>query len=184
MAARARVRSRSQTWRMEALVGFAGVIAGVLVTGGVQWISGAAERRLASRSSARQLTVLALRAHAAALALVERKDWRETDPDWEVFTVRWDEHSPHLARTVGVNDFIVLAHFFQMVDKIGVVRTRQLAEDIVAVCAQQLRGCQHVVDLGVRVSDILLTASQTRKEKAGDLPNIPDLPPELLGDDN
>jgi hypothetical protein len=162
---------------MVALIGFAGVVAGALVTGGVQWISAVSDRRLASRSSARQLIVLALRARAAVEGLAITKDWRGTDPEWEVFDRRWEEHGPNLARTVTTADFVVLAHFFQMVSKLGGVRTHQLARNINAVDPNQLRACQHILDMGENVNEILFAASQTRKEsKAGDLPAIPELP--------
>ncbi len=102
---------------------------------------------------------------------------RGTDPEWEVFDRRWEEHGHNLARTVTTADFVVLAHFFQMVSRLGAVRTHQLARDINAVDLNQLRGCQHILDTGEKANEILVATSQTRKEsKAGDLPAIPELP--------
>jgi hypothetical protein len=125
------------------------------------------------------MAVVTFRARAAVQALRDKQHWRGTDLDWEHFNQRWDEHSPNLARTISANDFIVLAHWFQLINKLSTVRDDQLSREITALEPGQVRACQHLDDMGNHIAEILYAASQTRRERTqGAVPQVPPLPPE------
>jgi hypothetical protein len=95
-----------------AIIGFLGVIAGAVVTGGVQAVTAHLDRRRGSRSAARLLYVTLHVGRSAIEDLKATHSWGPTVTDWDAFGVSWDQHSEALARVLGTKDFILVSSAF------------------------------------------------------------------------
>jgi hypothetical protein len=95
-----------------ALVGLFGVIAGAVVTGGVQSASAWFDRRLSARSSARLLYMHLHEAQQAIDDLRERQSWEEMITDWTSFGAAWERHCEALARVLRTKDFLLVSSAF------------------------------------------------------------------------
>lgn len=98
-----------------AIIGFLGVIAGGVVTGGVQAVTGYFDRRLSSRSAARLLYMNLYAAGYAIQDLEQAQAWLPTVTDWDAFGVAWDRHSEALSRRLGTKDFIAVSSAFSVI---------------------------------------------------------------------
>jgi len=99
----------------EALKVSIGVIAGALVTGGVQSAVAHWDRRVAARSAARLLYVHLYEARQAVRELSEARDWDAMITDWEGFAGPWEKHNEALSRTLSADDFRVVALAFSCI---------------------------------------------------------------------
>jgi hypothetical protein len=95
-----------------ALVGLIGVIAGAVVTGGVQSASAWFDRRRSARSSARLLYMQLHEAEGVLRELAERRSWEQMITDWASFGMAWERHSEALARVLSTEDFVTVSSAF------------------------------------------------------------------------
>jgi hypothetical protein len=110
-----------------ALIGLIGVIAGALLTGGIQAVVGRNDRRLAARASARLLGMHLDEAREGIVVLHDTSRW---DPvtDWQGFATAWRDNSAALARTLGTVDFLVVARAFANITSLARARATQIEE--------------------------------------------------------
>jgi hypothetical protein len=106
-----------------ALIGFVGIIAGGVLSGGVQWMLAQSDRRLAARTAARLLFTHLSFARDAIDATVKR-GWDHNEP-WGTFVAAWVEHRNDLARILGTRDFLIVSSTFTGIENLG----RRHAED-------------------------------------------------------
>jgi hypothetical protein len=95
-----------------AVAALIGVIAGAIVTGGIQSTVAWFDRGLAARSAARLLYMQLYEAQFAIEDLQERRSWEAMITDWTSFGKGWDRHCEDLARVLGTKDFLVVSSAF------------------------------------------------------------------------
>lgn len=95
-----------------ALIGLIGVVAGAIVTGGVQSAGAWFDRRLSARSSARLLYMQLYGAEYALLELAQRRSWKQMITDWTSFGLAWEQHNEALARVLATEHFVTVSSAF------------------------------------------------------------------------
>jgi len=106
-----------------AIVGFLGVIAGGLVTGGVQGVNAFLGRRLAGRAAAR----LVYQQLVWGTNLFERRRASGVFPlavDWDSFGRTWAQNRALLAQALSTRDFMMVSAAFESIEQIRLVRVR------------------------------------------------------------
>jgi hypothetical protein len=98
-----------------ALVGLLGVIAGAMVTGGVQASLGWFDRRRSARSSARLLYMELNVAGEGVEFLREAKSWSQIIIDFRDIDRTWRAHRGRLAHIVGTDEFLKVAAAFSSI---------------------------------------------------------------------
>jgi hypothetical protein len=106
-----------------ALIGLIGVVAGAMVTGGVQGAGAWFDRRLSARSSARLLYMQLRGAEYALVELAQRRSWEQMITDWTSFGVAWERHSEALARVLATEHFVTVSSAFTCLANIARGRT-------------------------------------------------------------
>jgi hypothetical protein len=107
-----------------ALAGLVGVIAGSIVTGGVQAVLARFDRRLASRSAARLLYVELHVAKELINELRNTPNWERLIVDWHEFGVVWAQHREALARVLTATDFLTVAQAFSSIGYLALARDK------------------------------------------------------------
>jgi hypothetical protein len=113
-----------------ALVGLFGVIAGAVVTGGVQSASAWFDRRLLARSSARLLYMQLHEAQQAIDDLHERRSWEEMITDWTSFGAAWECHCEALARVLRTKDFLLVSSAFACLASLARARVKDADDSV------------------------------------------------------
>jgi hypothetical protein len=98
-----------------ALIGLVGVIAGAILTGGIQVAVGWFDRRLAARSSARLLYTELHAADEIIGALLETPIWSRMIFDWRQPGAMWEKHREALARVLATDDFLKVSSAFSSI---------------------------------------------------------------------
>jgi hypothetical protein len=109
-----------------ALVGLIGVIAGALVSGGVQSAVSRVDRARDARSAARLLYMQLHEAQQAIEDLQDRQNWFEMITDWTSFGAAWERHCEALARVLRTVDFMYVSSAFACLASLGRARDRDL----------------------------------------------------------
>lgn len=105
-----------------AIVGFIGVIAGAVVTGGIAAANAVAQRRLDARTAARLLASRLEAARQAVIYLNEKRDWSQSLVDWDTLGKVWDRHAEPLARVLDTRDFIRVSSTFTVIESLALAR--------------------------------------------------------------
>jgi hypothetical protein len=109
-----------------ALAGLLGVIAGAMVTGGVQASLSWLERRREARSSARLLYMELNVAGEGVEFLHEAENWSRISVDFRDIDRTWRAHRERLAHIVGTDDFLKVAAAFSSIAALA--QSREKAE--------------------------------------------------------
>jgi hypothetical protein len=109
-----------------ALTALAGVIAGSIVTGGVQSAIASFDRRRSSRIAARLLYMQLWWAKNAVNGLSAELAWNSRI-DWERFVSSWIEHRVRLAQRLGTPDFLAVSTAFTCVEQLALFKSDDLA---------------------------------------------------------
>jgi hypothetical protein len=110
-----------------AVVGLLGVVAGAIVTGGVQLTIARFDRRRASRTAARLLYMQLWWAHNAMDRILENDAW---DPrvEWGRFIDAWIEYRADLAQKLTTKHFLIVSAALTGIEQIGLCRADDLAQ--------------------------------------------------------
>jgi hypothetical protein len=109
-----------------AVIGFLGVIAGAIVTGGIQLVVAWLDRRRASRTAARLLYMQLWWAHNAIDGLLTDNAWNP-HIDWHRFTSAWAEHRADLARMLKTKNFMIASAAFTALEQLSLCREEDMA---------------------------------------------------------
>jgi hypothetical protein len=109
-----------------AVIGLLGVLAGAVVTGGVQAATARSDRRRVARCSARILTMHFHEARAVLKAIRAARSWEAVRFDWDGFSALWEEHSVSLATALGTSEFLTVAGACRGLDSFAAVRAMDL----------------------------------------------------------
>lgn len=105
-----------------ALIGLVGVIAGAILTGGIQATVGWFDRRLSARSSARLLFMEMHIANDAIGELLKNPNWSRMIIDWHEPGMMWEKHREALARVLGTDDFLKVSATFSSIANLARAR--------------------------------------------------------------
>ena len=118
-----------------ALVGFVGVIAGALVSGGVQAALAYNARRLESRTAARMLYMNLFEAHSQMHRILAASDWRvssasdlEFGGSWQRFESSWEIHQEALARVLDADSFFSVTLALTSIKRTGVRQANRIQD--------------------------------------------------------
>lgn len=108
-----------------ALVGFLGVIAGGILSGGIQTAIAWRDRARAGRMAARLIYMDLWR---AGLALGSARNDRGWNPriDWDMLTATWAEHREALAYVLPTTSILTIASAFTAIEQAREIRTDDL----------------------------------------------------------
>jgi hypothetical protein len=110
-----------------AVIGLLGVIAGAIVTGGVQLLVAWFDRRRASRAAARLLYMQLWWAHNAIDGLLTDNAWNP-HIDWGRFISAWVELRAGLARVLKTANFMRASAAFTAIEQLSLCRADDMAQ--------------------------------------------------------
>jgi hypothetical protein len=158
-----------------ALVGFIGVIAGAITTGGVSALLAFLSRRRGVLLAARVLSATLLDASVRIGSVVSSKNLGVSD-DWAPLLLPWQEHRDNLALAVDPRVYRLVAVAFSNLSLVVSYR-QMLINDDTAASADEidmvLVGFKTNIDL---VQPFLEEASYTKRQRRKGLPTAPLIP--------
>jgi hypothetical protein len=145
-----------------AIIGVAGALVGVILSGIVQRLLARLDRRIEARSAARILSMRLVNARTGISDLIAYKSWDALITDWKSFGKAWDKNNAALARVLGTDQFLKVAATFESIESLA--QSRKLAETHAAVFPpdDRLEGYLHDAEVA---NLLVLKAAYTVTEK-------------------
>jgi hypothetical protein len=105
-----------------AVAGLIGVVAGAVLTGGIQAIGAISARRLNARTSARLLCVSLHEAAVAMHTVLKHQWWGPSLDDWDRFLAPWRDHRDPLMRVLSPEDSWAVTSTFSLIERLKAIR--------------------------------------------------------------